>query len=322
MAPIVGHLTAAGVLRRENFVVSAPAAGSVGAVAELFARHLLRGRGLSPASVAGCVWPVRRFLAGHEDRGVVLWDTVTGASVQAFLTGWAVGRGPGAVALAATALRSLLGFAFLSGWTPTDLSRKVAPPGARRPDPLVAALAAADVERLRDSIPADTRIGARDRAVVVVLSRLGLRAGEAASLSLDDIDWRAGVVAVAGKGAKVRTAPLPPDVGDALVRYLRLREAPPGERRVFLREKAPAGPLTAHGVSGIVADRARKAGLGTVHAHRLRHSAATAVVAAGGTLAEAGQLLGHALPHTTSIYARTDAASLRRLAVEWPEARP
>lgn len=156
----------------------------------------------------------------------------------------------------------------------------------------------------------------RDAALVVVISRLGLRCGEVAALRLDDIDWHHGHLTVHGKGGRTLQLPLPADVGQVLVDYLRCgRPASATGRAVFLRSRPPFRALTGHGVSSAVARLARRAGLGTVHAHRLRHTAATAVLAHGGTLIEARELLGHARTDTTLVYARTDIAALRALVV-------
>jgi len=159
--------------------------------------------------------------------------------------------------------------------------------------------------------------GARDLAVVMVFSRLGLRASELAGLTLDDIDWAAGQLSVVGKSARRLTLPLPADAGTALVDYLRMRPARGTDRAVFLRARPPWVRLSRQGISGIVARLAARAGLGTIHAHRLRHTVATQVVAAGGSLVEARELLGHSHADVTAGYARTDLSSLRALMLPW-----
>lgn len=320
MKPLVEFLIESGQVAAGRFAVTVPAAGSVDGVARAFVDYLVDFRGIT-ASTAECYEAFAvAFLRGQEVAGRVAWDTVDTMSVQGFLTRWSATRSSGASELMASVLRALLRFAFTQDWTRGDLSCRVGKVASRRGLGLVEGLTASQVEQLIGSIVTTTRIGARDKALIVVLARLGLRAGEAARLRLDDIDWRSGVVLLRDpKGRRDRSVPLPWDVGAVLVDYLRVRQAPAGERAVFLREHAPAGPLTTSGISGVVADRAHAAGLGLVHAHRLRHTAAMAVIAGGGTLVEAGQLLGHARAATTLIYARTDTASLRSLAVEWPE---
>lgn len=177
----------------------------------------------------------------------------------------------------------------------------------------------ADVERLLAACDRSRPTGCRDFGVVTPLVRLGLRAGEVAGLTLDAIDWRAGEFVVSGKGNRAERLPLPPDVGEALVAYLRQgRPASAMGRAVFIRAKAPHRALSAHGVSRIVADAALRAGLGLVHAHRLRHTAATEMLRAGGSLAEIGQVLRHRRSQTTAIYAKVDERALRALARPWP----
>lgn len=145
---------------------------------------------------------------------------------------------------------------------------------------------------LRAACDPTTVAGARDRTVVTLLSRLGLRAGETADLSLDDLDWAVGRLPVVGKGQRRLTLPIPVDVGEALVAWLRLRPMGGDDRALFVRLRAPIHALTSAGISDIVKHRAEVTGLGVVHAHRLRHTAAMNVISTGGTLVEAQELLG------------------------------
>src|SRR6266516_4796097 len=158
------------------------------------------------------------------------------------------------------------------------------------------------------------------RAVLLLLARMGLRAGEVAALGLDDIDWRRGEITVCGKRGRRDRLPLPVDVGQAIVAYLR-DGRPEGalDRTVFIRAQAPRRALTYLGITEIVAIAARRAGIpGRVRAHRLRHSAATAMLRAGGSLTEIGQTLRHVRPLTTAIYAKVNVEALRPLARPWP----
>lgn len=320
--PVVEFLIESGQVAAERFAAPVPTAGSAEGVARAFVDYLVRFRGITASTATSYEAFAVAFLTGHISVDRAAWDSVDAVSIQGFLTRWSATRSIGSAELMASVLRALLRFAFAEGWIGVDLSHAVGRIASRRGLGLVEGLTAAQAEQLIDSIDTATRIGARDKAVIVMLARLGLRAGEAARLRLDDIDWRSGTVLLRDpKGRRDRSLPLPWDVGAVLVDYLRVRQAPAGHRTVFLREHAPAGPLSTSGVSSIVADRAQASGLGLVHAHRLRHTAAMAVVARGGTLVEAGQLLGHARAATTQIYARTDSTSLRSLAVEWPEAR-
>ena len=176
------------------------------------------------------------------------------------------------------------------------------------------------VRRLLAACDVGTVVANRDLEILTLQLRLGLRRDEVAGLGLDDIDWRAGNISVRGKGNRHERLPLPPDVGRRLADYLRhARPANAQGRTVFVRHFAPHHALGASRVSGIVADAARRAGLGRVHAHRLRHTAATELLRAGASLPEIGQILRHRRTETTAIYAKVDRNTLRLIARPWPE---
>jgi integrase len=161
--------------------------------------------------------------------------------------------------------------------------------------------------------------GRRDLAVLTLLARLGLRAGEVAGLTLDDFDWRAGEVVVKGKGRRSERLPVPVDVGETVTGYLDGGRPRVECRSVFLRVCAPIVGISAVGVSSIVARACERAGVPVAGAHRLRHSAATSMLRAGASLGEIGQVLRHRSgPVTTSIYAKVDRVALRTVAQPWP----
>jgi site-specific recombinase XerD len=175
------------------------------------------------------------------------------------------------------------------------------------------------VRVLLESCDTDTANGRRDLAILLLLVRLGMRRGEVAALRLDDVDWRAGELLVRGKGPRVERLPLPADVGEALAGYL--RDGRPGDaetRAVFMRVRAPRAALTPAGVTQVVVAAGRRAGLGEVAPHRLRHTAASELLRRGAPLAEIGQLLRHRTELTTAIYAKVDRDRLRELALPWP----
>lgn len=154
---------------------------------------------------------------------------------------------------------------------------------------------------------------------MLLLVRLGLRAGEVAGLELEDLHWRAGEITVRGKGGHRERLPLPDDVGRALVAWLQHgRPATAQGRSVFVRLKAPQHRLSVPGVSTIVSAAGQRAGLGPVGAHRLRHTTATALLAAGAPLAEIGHLLRHRWLSVTAIYAKVDRRALSAIARAWP----
>jgi integrase len=147
--------------------------------------------------------------------------------------------------------------------------------------------------------------------------RLGLRAGEVAALTLDDVDWRRGEIVVHGKGPRLDRLPLPVDIGEALVSHLR-RRPQSGSRALFLKVRAPAGPLTTGVIECVVRDACRRSGLPVVGPHRLRHTAATEMLNASASLPEIGQVLRHRDTRTTARYAKVDRVRLRVLAQPWP----
>jgi site-specific recombinase XerD len=164
-----------------------------------------------------------------------------------------------------------------------------------------------------------TAVGRRDVAILTLLARLGLRAGEVAALRLEDIDWRRGEITVVGKGNRHERLPLPVDVGEALVSYLNgSRPATTADREVFLGPRAPHRALTRGAVTQLVARAARRCGLGTIYAHRLRHTAATTMLRAGASLEEIGLVLRHRHALSTAGYAKVDHERLRELARPWP----
>ena len=162
--------------------------------------------------------------------------------------------------------------------------------------------------------------GRRDYAIVLVLLRLGLRSAEVAGLALDDIDWRSGQVLVHGKGDREERLPLPADVGEAIVFYLKQGRPDTTGRALFLRLRAPIGPLGRGGVSAIVRRASVRAGMTGIGAHRLRHTLACEMVAAGVPLPEIGQVLRHRSLISTANYARVDLPAPRGLAQPWPGA--
>lgn len=281
--------------------------------------YLLTERGLAPATVAGYVHLARRFIASRS-RGERL-DLVglTAADVIEFVLASCPGRATGSAKLIVTVIRSLLDWLHLTGMVPVSLATVVPAVAGWKLAGLPRALTPAQLRALLAACDRRTRTGRRDYAIVLLLARLGLRAGEVAGLGLDDIDWHAGELRVVGKGNRGESLPLPADVGAAITAYLRRgRPTSAQGRSVFVRVRAPHRALTAGGIGNVVNAAGDRAGLGHVHAHQLRHSAATAMLRAGSPLAEVGQVLRHRSPFNTAIYAKVDQDALAVLARPWP----
>lgn len=310
-------------LRGLGLVPEAPELAPDGPIERLLARYrryLLVERSLAPSTASGYLAAVRPFLAGRVTPDGLALEGLTVADITTFLVTRCPSQPHGSAKLTVTSLRSLLGFLHLEGVVPRSLAGSVPRTAAWRLAPLPRGLTRSEVERLLAACDRSRPTGRRDFAVLTLLLRLGLRAGEVAGLTLDAIDWRVGELIVSGKGNRSERLPLPPDVGEALVAYLRAgRPTSALERAVFIRVKAPHRGLSPGGISLIVGDAARRSGLGLVHAHRLRHTAATEMLRAGGSLAEIGQVLRHRRALTTAIYAKVDEQALRALARPWPD---
>ena len=284
-----------------------------------FERFLTAGRGVSTATQACYLRHVRALLGQRVDTaGVIDFSAVSPQWVRSYVTDLGLRYAPMSSKLIATAIRSFLRFAWMSGWTVSDLTGAVGVLVTHRSGQIPRALSAAELRRLLAVPDRRTRVGARDYAVLVMLSRLGLRAGEVAALRLDDFDWLAATLTARVKGGRRLCLPLSVDVGQAVVAYLERRQDQSGHREVFLRARGVLAPMTSRAVTEVVARHAARAGLGVVRAHRLRHTAARAVLAAGGSLSEVGELLGHGSPSVTAVYASLDLESLAVLARSWP----
>jgi integrase/recombinase XerD len=314
LAPLLTYLRGLGAA---PIVVVGMASTPVEALLERYRRHLLVERGLVERAARGYVDLVRPFVTDLvETDGPA---AVTAAQVTGFLVAQSRRLAPKTVQRLATALRSLLRFWHLDGVVDVSLVA-VVPKVAHRPAGLPRGLSPAQVEAMLDSCDRTTVAGLRDYAMLTLLARLGLRCAEVAGLQLADIGWRAGEILVRGKHNRADRLPLPVDVGQCLVAYLHARPVDAVVRSVFIRVHAPHRGLTSGGVTQAVAAASNRAGLGTIYGHRLRHSAATSMLAAGAGLVEIGQVLRHRTVLTTSVYAKVDTAALRTLARPWPTA--
>jgi len=288
---------------------------------ERYSAYLREQRGVSSSTVRNYVGVARVFLSWREmTTGTLALGELDGAAVIAFVLGEAARCSVGSAKCMVTRLRAFLRFLHVEGESGRELAGVVPSVASWRLSGLVKALDAGSLVRLLASCDRRTRVGRRDFAVITVLSRLGLRAGEVAALGVADIDWRSGELLVRGKGGRRERLPLPGDVGEALAGWLS-RGRPRCECVfVFTRVRAPLDGLSSGGVSAIVQHACRRAGLPVVGAHRLRHTAATEMLRAGGTLTEVGQVLRHRSRDVTSIYAKVDRLALSAVVMAWPGA--
>lgn len=284
-----------------------------------YRRYLSCERRLAESTIAGYERVARVFLEHRVGRcGGLELQRLSAAEVSAFVAAECRRLSDGAARGQVAKLRPFLVYLHLTGRIGTPLRWAVPKVADMRGRAMPRALDPEAVARLLASCDRRRAVGCRDYAIVLLLVRLGLRAGEVAAMQLEDIDWRAGEILVRGKGGRHDRLPLPVDVGQALAAYLQHR--PPGQSRaVFVGMRAPGGPLTREAVGSVVRAACSRAGIPATGAHRLRHTAATQMLRAGCSLAEVGQVLRHVQLRTTAIYAKVDYAALRSLALPWPE---
>ena len=247
---------------------------------------------------------------------------LTAAEVVTFVTGWASCRSPAYGQAMVYALRNLLRYLHARGLLSHALAEAVPAVPGWKPTRPVRAVTGQQIAALLARCDRDSAIGRRDYAIVLLLTRLGLRASEVAAITLPDIDWCQGVVRVRGKGNVLAQLPLPADVGEAMADYLRRGRVRCDSPHLFVRTKAPFTYLTGTGIAAVVQRACRRAGMPEVGPHRLRHAVAAQLRREGAPLSEIAQLLRHQDERTTARYAADDVAALTALARPCPDGAP
>jgi site-specific recombinase XerD len=286
-----------------------------------FERYLRDERMLAGATVVNYVPFVRGFLADRFGGGPVKLSRLCAGDIVRFVQRQAPRLHLKCAKLLTTALRSFLHYARYRGDVARDLAAAVPSVANWSMSSIPRAIPADAACQLLASINRHTATGRRDYAILLLLARLGLRAGEVAFLDLDDIDWDAGQVSVRGKGGQRTALPLPADVGKAVAACLRHGRPRSTSRRVFLRAKAPLrGFLGPSAIGSLVRHALARAGVKapTQGAHQFRHALATQMLRHGASLAEIGEVLRHRSAETTKIYTKVDLGTLRTLALPWP----
>jgi site-specific recombinase XerD len=288
-----------------------------------YEQYLSVERGLTPATLVRYRPFIRRFLEERFGDQPLRLQEVAAADLSSFVVRQAPSMSPASAKLMVGALRSFFRFLLQRGYLEADLAGAVPRVANWRLATIPKYLPPEDIDRLLNSCDRSTARGRRDYAVLILLARLGLRAGEIVALELDDIRWKTGELLVRGKGLLHERLPLLREVGEALVEYLRHDRARSVTRRVFLRMRAPSGGFRgASTVTTIVRRALERAGVKSAvkGAHLLRHSLATGMLRHGASMAEIGDVLRHRSPSTTEIYAKVDLGGLRSLALPWPVA--
>lgn len=286
-----------------------------------FEEHLTRVRGVAPGTRRIYGRYARTLLAMCWPDAQADWSRLTADRLSRFVREQAATLRRSANRAPITATRSFVRFLIAEGVVRAGLDGAI--PGVRswKLASLPHTLTSGDVQRVVGSVDTSTSLGARDQAILLLLSRLGLRAGEVAALRISDIDWREGCVHIRpGKNGRERWLPLPHDVGTALVHALKRR--PPNAARdvVFFRARPPYRPLTAGAITGMAQRALRRADVSLARrgAHAFRHTVASQLVQHGVSLKAVADILGHAELETTAIYAKLDVTTLLTVALPWP----
>lgn len=319
LSHLMSFLTARRVIQAKR--ISAPAPNPAERCAQAYERYLRQDRALARATSVNYLPFIRDFLSDRFGSGPVRLSSLRAAEVVRFVQSRAHRLHVKRAKLMTTALRSFFQYARLRGEVKLDLAAAVPIVASWSMASIPRAISPDQTKKLLASIDRQTAAGRRDYAIILLLARLGLRAGEVASLELEDIDWSASQLSVRGKGGRRSAMPVPADVGKAIAGYLRQGRPQCSSRRVFLRTKAPVrGFQGASGVGSIVRHRLQRASISapTYGAHQFRHGLASDMLRQGASLAEIGAVLGHHHPDTTRIYTKIDLKALHTLAQPWP----
>jgi site-specific recombinase XerD len=311
-------------LRRSKIIPDPPppqAKNPIDLLLHDYGQFLTQERGLRQASLDNYLPVAGRFLSETFGKKTVNLHKLTTEAINEFIFRDASTFSPKRVQLTASALRSFLGFVYLRGQLATPLAASVPTVATGHLAELPQFLEPAQVQRLLQGCDRNDPCGRRDYAVLLLLARLGLRAGEVVHLCLEDINWSAGEVLIRGKSAREDRLPLLSDVGRALADYLQKGRPLCSSRRVFIRMKAPhVGFASSVAICDIVRRALLRAKLQPENkgAHLLRRSLATQMLRGGASLTQIGQILRHQRTQTTEIYAKVNLPALRTVAQPWP----
>jgi len=302
LVPLLGYLRGLGVVPQPAALPATPAE----ALLAEFCGYLGGERGLAAVTVHRYLRFARMLITGLGITGEADLAAVTATDIAAFTVSQASRRNPADMQGLVTAVRSLLRFLHVTGRVTARLDAAVPSAPGRPATSLPRGIAPGQAAALLASCDRDSAAGQRDYAILTLLIRMGLRAGEVTRLTLEDIDWRAGELTVRGKGDDHARLPLPADVGEAITGYLRYGRARTPGRHLFVTVRAPFTGLARNtSVCGIVRQACQRAGIEPSGPHRLRHAVACDLLADGASLEEIGQLLRHRSQRATAIYANS-----------------
>lgn len=289
------------------------------ALLESFCEWMRKNRGTSERTLYNYGIPIRELIRrfGEDPSKLDARGLRNFVLIQSDSTGWAGAK------RCTTALRMFLRFLIAEGRCRADLLGAIPVLAHWRLSSLPQYLPPEDVERLIDSCDSSSPMDKRNRAILLLLCRLGLRAGDIVQLRVHDIDWKGAWIHVSGKSRHQTRLPLTQEVGEAIVAYVQDGRPRVYADALFLRSRAPFRALRSHAaVSAIVARAIRRAEIkrpGRGAAHLLRHSVASSMLRQGASLQDIAALLRHSCIETTQIYAKVDVTALQQIAQPWPE---
>jgi integrase/recombinase XerD len=277
----------------------------------------MRGhRGSRESTLANYRYVLRKLLQrlGSEPR------SYTAAQLRTFILAEARGCSHSKAETHVTAVRMFVRFLIAHGECSDALQHAIPRVGKWGQAALPRYIEPEAIERVIAACEANTPLGLRDRAVMLLLARLGLRAGDVANLRLDDLDWTQGRIRVSGKSRTPAWLPLPQDAGDAVLEYLATVRPRASTDRVFVIMRAPYTPILSRQITSTAERAIKRAGISTPSfgAHLFRHSAATGWLRQGLSLQSIGAVLRHSDLDTTAIYAKVDVKLLQQIAAPWP----
>ena len=286
-----------------------------------FAQYLRQERGLSQVTIDNYLPTIRRFLTERFHKKKISFGKLCARDISKYVLCYAHTMSSGRAKTMVNSLRSFFRFLHQRGKIAKDLAGAVPTVARWQFAEIPKFLQPEQVKRILESCDKSTGTGKRNYAILLLMSRLGLRAGEIVHMELDDILWETGELIVRGKSSRDEKLPLPHDVGQAIAAYLRDVRPHCSSRRLFIRMVAPLrGFANSVNVCTIVRDSLARAGINIDFkgAHLFRHTLATNMLRGGAKIAEIGEILRHQNPNATEIYTKVDFISLRTIAQPWP----
>jgi len=286
-----------------------------------FAKYLQQERGLSQSALNNYLRTVHRLLTDQFGDRKIIFNELRPRNISSFIIHYAHTRGHRCAQIMTSALRNFFRFLYMRGEIDTDLAATVPTVPNWRFSKIPKFLQPEQVKHILQGCDKSTAMGQRNYAILLLLARLGLRAGEIVHLELDDILWETGVLIVRGKSSREERLPLPHDVGQAIATYLRNSRPHCSSRKLFIKMRAPLqGFSSSVSVCNIVSRALVHAGINIEFkgVHLFRHTLATNMLRGGATISEIGEILRHQLPSTTEIYAKVDLKALHAIALPWP----